>query len=166
MRCRKNEQPLLRLAPIASHRYHAHIETAQAREIGAVPSNSSHGDYMGSRAVLEQISHRLVVRRRLPAPFTAARIYASSEGGLRYLRLRMDQVDPVLLRLVSETVNPGDTVWDIGANVGLFSFAAAVAAGPAAAFCPSRPIPSWCSCYAGPPRPASATRRSTCCPQR
>jgi len=85
---------------------------------------------MNSRAVLEQISHRLVIRRRLPAPFAAVRIYVSSEGGLRYLRPHMDQVDPVLLRLVSETVSPGDTVWDIGANVGLFSFAAAVAAGP------------------------------------
>lgn len=82
------------------------------------------------RAVLEQVSHHLVIRRRLPPPFTAARIYTSSEGGLRYLKPRMDKVDPVLLSLAAETVLSGDTVWDIGANVGLFSFAAAVAAGP------------------------------------
>ncbi len=43
----------------------------------------------------------------------------------------MTQADPPLLRLAAEVVRRGDTVWDIGANLGLFSFAAAVAAGPA-----------------------------------
>jgi FkbM family methyltransferase len=82
------------------------------------------------RSALERSTHRLVIRRRLPPPFGAARIYASTEGGLRYLRTRMAGVDPVLLRLAAELIKPGDTVWDIGANVGLFSYAAAVAAGP------------------------------------
>ena len=33
------------------------------------------------RSALEQATHRIVVRRRLPAPFGAARIYVSSEAG-------------------------------------------------------------------------------------
>ena len=54
----------------------------------------------------------------------------SSEGGLRYLARTMAQVDPALLQLAAEVVREGDTVWDVGANMGLFSFAAAVIAGP------------------------------------
>ena len=84
---------------------------------------------MSLRLALERASHRVVVRRRLPAPFAAARIYVSTEGGLRYLAQPMSRVDPALLKLAAEVVTRGDTVWDIGANMGLFSFAAAVMAG-------------------------------------
>jgi len=81
------------------------------------------------RSTLEQMTHPLVLRRRLPPPFGAARIHVTTEGGLRYLRPDIRRVDPILLGLAEELIGPGDTVWDIGANLGLFSFAAAVAAG-------------------------------------
>jgi FkbM family methyltransferase len=54
----------------------------------------------------------------------------SSEGGLGYLRLSLEKVDPQLLKMAGELVAPGDVVWDVGASVGLFTFAAAARAGP------------------------------------
>jgi FkbM family methyltransferase len=42
----------------------------------------------------------------------------------------MDAVDPTLLRLATEFIQPGNVVWDIGSNLGLFSLAASVSAGP------------------------------------
>ena len=42
------------------------------------------------------------------------------------------RVDLALVRLAAETVGPDDTVWDIGSNLGLFSFVAAMAEGQAA----------------------------------
>jgi len=48
------------------------------------------------RSTLEQVTHRIVVWRRPPSLLAAARIYVSSEGGLRFLGRGMTQVDPAL----------------------------------------------------------------------
>lgn len=84
---------------------------------------------MLSRSVAERLTRRLVLRRRLPSPFHDVRMYVSSEAGLRYLKPAMAGVDPTLLRVVDEFVEPGHVVWDIGANIGLFTLAAAARAG-------------------------------------
>ncbi len=49
---------------------------------------------------------------------------------MRLWKQDLGSVDPLLLKMVAELVRPGMMVWDLGANVGLFAFAAAFAAGP------------------------------------
>jgi FkbM family methyltransferase len=89
-----------------------------------------HGGDHVLRRMIEDITRDWVIRRRLPADFLRASIHVSPSAGLRYLYRSMDDVDSVLLGLVREFVKPGTVVWDVGANVGLFSFAAASLAGP------------------------------------
>jgi FkbM family methyltransferase len=81
------------------------------------------------RSLAEQVTHRVVIKRRLPPSFGRVPLFVSTEGGLRYLHPALGKVDPPLLKMAAELVAPGDVVWDVGANVGLFTFAAAARAG-------------------------------------
>jgi FkbM family methyltransferase len=85
---------------------------------------------MSLRSLAEHFSRGIVLRRRLPRDFGRLPMYVTPEAGLRYWRRDLAKVDPMLLRMARELVKPGSVVWDIGANVGLFSFAAAALAGP------------------------------------
>jgi FkbM family methyltransferase len=80
------------------------------------------------RRLAERLSRRIVLRRRLPSKFGHLPVYVTPEAALGYW-LRMSRVDPMLYRMAEELVKPGAVVWDIGANVGLFSFCAASLAG-------------------------------------
>lgn len=88
------------------------------------------------RRLAEVASRGVVLRRRLPARFGSTTLYVSPECGLRYWRFDLGTIDPVLLDLAERYVRPGDVVWDVGANVGLFAFAAAHRAARVLAFEP------------------------------
>ena len=83
------------------------------------------------RSMAERASRGVAFWRRLPADMGGIRMRVSPEsGGLRYWKLNLESVDGRLLGLAREIVKPGSAVWDVGANVGLMTFAAAALAGP------------------------------------
>jgi FkbM family methyltransferase len=83
------------------------------------------------RAIAERLSRGRSFRYRLPRTYGGCRMYLTPEAGLRYwLPRRALRIDEHLFNIAAETVKPGSVVWDVGANMGLFTFAAAGLAGP------------------------------------
>lgn len=77
------------------------------------------------RRMLERLSRNVVLRRRLPADLGGAVLDVSPGASLVYWRgLHARRFDD-LYDFAREHIQPGDVVWDIGANTGLLTFAAA-----------------------------------------
>jgi len=67
--------------------------------------------------------------RRLPPKFSSLRLRISPGASLGYYRgLRQAGLND-LYDFAEHHVRPGDTVWDVGSNMGIFAFAAAARAG-------------------------------------
>jgi FkbM family methyltransferase len=82
------------------------------------------------RALLERLSRGRVLRRKLPAAHGGHALYVSPDAAMKLWQRDLGAVDPFLLKMAAELVQPRMVVWDVGANVGLFAFAAAFRAGP------------------------------------
>lgn len=82
------------------------------------------------RALLERLSRGRILRRQMPERYGSRPIYVTPDSRLAFWRRDLEDVDPELLCRADELVTSGDVVWDIGANVGMFSLAASVLAGP------------------------------------
>lgn len=75
-----------------------------------------------ARTLLERFSRGRVLKRYLPSEFGSAPILVSPDASLRFWKSR---VESDLFDFAREFVQAGSTVWDVGANVGLLSVAAA-----------------------------------------
>jgi FkbM family methyltransferase len=82
------------------------------------------------RSALERFSRNRIVRRRLPSDLGGQELLVSPDAAMKLWRRDLGQTDPLLFQLARELVRPGWTVWDVGANVGLFAAAASFLAGP------------------------------------
>jgi FkbM family methyltransferase len=71
------------------------------------------------RAIFERASRNRWLKRRLP---NGVPLFISPDSQLKYLK---GEFDADLIQLCDELVTPESVVWDIGANCGVFSFAAA-----------------------------------------
>lgn len=78
------------------------------------------------RTFLERLSRNRVHKRHLPADFGSAPILTSPDASLRFWKPR---IESDLFDFAREFVKSDSVVWDVGANVGLFTVAAAQRAG-------------------------------------
>lgn len=81
------------------------------------------------RKLIERLSREKFFIRKLPSEFSNTPIFVSPDAQLKYLKPGIEGFEQELLNVALEHVKEGDVVWDIGANIGVFSFASASIAG-------------------------------------
>lgn len=75
------------------------------------------------RKIVKRIVRNKVIKRYMPEEFGAIPFYITSESQLRYRKLnKYEAFGKELLNIVKQYVAKDSFVWDIGVNVGVFTF--------------------------------------------
>lgn len=82
------------------------------------------------RKLIETLAREKTFKRNLPSQFGSIPIFVSPDAQLKYLKITATAFDTEILNIAKNYIRKDDVVWDIGANVGVFAFAAANRAGP------------------------------------
>lgn len=80
------------------------------------------------RKLLRKVCRGWVFRRTLKADGVSVPLYVAPEAQLKYLKPGIQAEDLELIRMARTHLTERSVVWDIGANVGVFSFASALLA--------------------------------------
>lgn len=81
---------------------------------------------MNIRKVLQRLARNKILKRHIVVNDERVPIYVSPDSQLKYVK-NSRHWDQDLIWLAENYVRLGDDIWDIGANVGVFTFAAASA---------------------------------------
>jgi FkbM family methyltransferase len=80
------------------------------------------------RTVLERLSRGRIILRTIRVGGDKIRIHVTPDSQLKYLKPGRNALDRDLIEIAERFLRPDSVVWDAGANVGIFSFAAAMLA--------------------------------------
>lgn len=78
------------------------------------------------RKIAERLSRGKVIKRKIKVDNQHVNILVSPDAQLKYLKMGAVAFDRDLINLAQDHITEADVVWDIGANVGVFTFASAV----------------------------------------
>ena len=77
------------------------------------------------RRIAERLSRGRIIKRKIYVRGKVLPIYVSPDAQLKYLKLGDGVFDQDLIQIAETYLKEDSCVWDIGANVGVFTFAAA-----------------------------------------
>jgi len=80
---------------------------------------------LSMRTFAERVSRGKVLKRYIQVADKSIPILVSPDAQLKYLKPGSSAFDTDLIEIAERYLNPNSIVWDVGANVGVFTFAAA-----------------------------------------
>lgn len=83
---------------------------------------------MKIRTLIERLSRGRILKRTIRVNDQTGPLYVSPDAQLKYMKIGSSAFDADLIRIAERLLHEKSIVWDVGANIGVFTFAAAMVA--------------------------------------